>query len=141
MKNWKTALSKGGYDMTPADEIVEIVESTIGDEIGDTVTYRINSFPELKLMRLTNLYSVRLLASFQGDKIYVERFESLKEDFANRKIEFRNLITERTQSIVLSGCGEVIINSPVYYDCVFTDQEDDRGFICQNCVFHKELEE
>ena len=46
--------------MTPAEEIFEIVEKTTSNKFVATETYEILSFPQLRVMRTSNTYSVRL---------------------------------------------------------------------------------
>lgn len=131
----KIVLLKGNENMTPEDEIVEIVKRTIHNKLVSAEIYKIQSFPQLRITRMPNTYSVRLGTDYRDIEMCVRRYEILKNNFTNKVIVFKNLILERTQSIALTGQGKVVINSPHYYDCIFTNQEKPiENYYCYNCV-------
>ena len=124
--------------MTPAEEIFEIVEKTTSNKFVAPETYEILSFPQLRVVRTSNTYSVRLkLELNNNDEIYIRRYENMKEHFKTIKFVLKNLIIEKPQSIVLSNSGKVVIYSPDYYDCIFTNLVNTRDFYCYNCIYYR----
>lgn len=124
--------------MTTEDEIVEIVKRTVGTKLVNYETYQITSFPALYILRMQTSYSIRLKGESLNDEMCIEKFEKLKEIFETKRIELRNLIIERIQTVILARNGSMSINKIHYHDCIFTSEEPTGNLICHNCVYYNE---
>lgn len=77
--------------MTPAEEIFEIVEKTTSNKFVAPETYEILSFPQLRVVRTSNTYSVRLkLELNNNDEIY-QKIRKYERTFQNNKICVKKL--------------------------------------------------